>query len=215
MSPLQATGGSFTGIVLAAGSSRRMGRPKQLLPFAGRPLLQHVVDAAAGAGLAELIVVLGHAAEDVRRAVTLPPRGRFVVNESWSEGQSSSLACGLASASADAAAAVVLLGDQPQVTSALVARMIAAFCAGETPAVRPAWRTADGEVRPGHPVVLARTLWSAVSALDGDHGARALFAAHPECLHEIVLMGEPLHDVDDLDDYRRVLDAAAPASTGG
>jgi molybdenum cofactor cytidylyltransferase len=191
-----------------------MGRPKQVLPLAGRPLLQHVVDAAAGAGLAEIIVVLGHAADEVRRAVTLPSRGRFVVNDDWMEGQSASLACGLASASTDAAAAVVLLGDQPHVTSALVDRMIAAFCVADTPAVRPTWRGADGALLPGHPVVLARSLWRAVSALDGDRGARALFAEHPDWLSDVAVAGAPLPDVDDLDDYLRLADGAATA-TGG
>jgi molybdenum cofactor cytidylyltransferase len=202
-------------IVLAAGSSRRMGRPKQLLPLAGRPLLQHVLDAAAGAAIAEIVLVLGHEADAVRRAVRLPPHARIVVNAAHAAGQSTSLACGLAAAGDDAAAAVVLLGDQPQVTSALIDVVVAAFQSGTAPAVRPVWRDAGGAERPGHPVVLARRVWPAVAALTGDHGARALFATHPEWVCALPMAGDPPDDVDDLAGYQRVVDAANAASTGG
>ena len=66
-------------LVLAAGSGSRMGSPKQLLPLDGRPMLQHVVDAAAVAGLPDLVLVLGHAAEQVAAALVLPPRARTAI----------------------------------------------------------------------------------------------------------------------------------------
>ena len=205
----------LVGIILAAGASRRMGRPKQLLALAGRPLLQHVVDAANGSVLTELVLVLGHAATEIRVALVVPPRCRVVVNPDHAAGQSTSLASGLAAVDAGAAAVVVLLGDQPGVTSALVDRVGERFLTGDAPAVRPVWRTAGGVPRPGHPVVLARRLWPALAGLAGDQGARVLFDAHPEWMCELEIAGDPPPDVDDLDDYRRVLGASAVAPTGG
>jgi molybdenum cofactor cytidylyltransferase len=202
------------GIVLAAGRATRMGRPKQLLPLAGRPLLQHVLDAAAGAALGEILLVLGYEADAVAAAVRLPVRARIVRNPAYGDGQSTSLACGLAAAPRDAAAAAVVLGDQPGVTSAMIDAVVADFAAGGARAVRAVWRTADGRMHPGHPVVLGRAAWPALATLRGDHGARALFDAHPEWVRPVAMTGMPPADVDDDEDYRRACDAFAATSAG-
>ena len=80
----------IAGVVLAAGTSSRLGRPKQLLPLQGKPLTQHVIDATIAAGLDEVVVVLGHAAEEVEAGLELPPPARAVVNPDYEAGQSSS-----------------------------------------------------------------------------------------------------------------------------
>jgi molybdenum cofactor cytidylyltransferase len=190
-------------IVLAAGSSRRMGRPKLLLPLAGRPLLQHALDAAAGAAVGEIVLVLGHEAEAIRAAIMLPPNTCVVINAEHQAGQSTSLARGLTAVNDDAGAVVVLLGDQPRVTSALIDQVLSAYVTGTTAIVRPVWRDADGGHRPGHPVVLARTVWPAVALLSGDRGARTLFATHPEWVQELPMAGDPPADIDDHEDYQR------------
>lgn len=202
-------GGLLCGVVLAAGASTRMGRAKQLLPLRGRPLLQHVLDAAAAAGLDEIVLVLGPRAAEIGPALTLPRDRvvRVVDDPLCASGQAASLRAGLQAADPRAAAAVVLLGDQPGVTAALIERVVAAFREGGAPAARPVYAAAGGARTPGHPVVLARRLWPALATLHGDEGARALLAAHPEWLFEVEIEGEPPADVDTHDDYRRALEA--------
>jgi CTP:molybdopterin cytidylyltransferase MocA len=202
----------LSAVVLAAGGSTRMGRPKQLLPLVGRPLLQHVLDNAAVAGLDEIVLVLGHAAEDVRAGLRLPTRVpvRVVVNEGWEAGLSTSLCAGLHAADARAAAAVVLLGDQPGVTALLVAHVTEAFLESGRLATRPIWRGVRGRV-PGHPVVLSRDTWAAMDALRGEEGARAVLEAHPDWLFEVPIAGAPPPDIDDAEDYRQALAAAGGA----
>jgi len=94
-------GGSFlSGVVLAAGASTRMGRPKQLLPVGDRCLLRRVIDAALASRLDEVIVVLGHRADEIGSALALDAvgRARVVVNSEHADGQSTSLRCGLRAA---------------------------------------------------------------------------------------------------------------------
>lgn len=194
---------AVAGVVLAAGASRRMGRPKQLLPLRGRPVLQHAIDAATTSRLGEIVLVLGHEADAIRGAVTLPARARVVVNPAWADGQGGSLACGLAAIAGDAPAAAVLLGDQPDVDATIIDAVLAAFRPDEDTALRPVWRDAAGGAHPGHPVVLARHTWAELATLDGDRGARELFRRHPDWVRELPMAGGPPADIDDDADYRR------------
>lgn len=152
------------GLVLAAGEGRRFGGTKQLAPLRGRPLLEHAL--AAVAALSPRVVVLGHDADAIRAAVDLHG-ARAVVCEGWREGQAASLRCGVA-ALGDVDAAVVLLGDMPDVTPGAVAAVVAAAGHAED-AVRG---TYDGVA--GHPVLLRRPLLDRVGELRGDVGFRSL-----------------------------------------
>jgi molybdenum cofactor cytidylyltransferase len=202
----------ISGIVLAAGSSERMGTPKQLLALGDRCLLQHVVDAALSSQLDEIVVVLGHRADEVRAALAPRPeaRLRIAVNSRWAEGQSSSLRCGLEAADERCVAAAVLLGDQPGVRPAVIDQMIDVFRDSAAAAVRPVYPAVAGA--PGHPVLLARRIWPEVFALTGDAGARSLFAEHPGWLLTIPLPGKPPADVDTPEDHRRVSRAYGPSA---
>ena len=191
---------SVVALVLAAGAGPRMGRPKQLLPLGGRPMLQHAVAAAAAGGLGELVVVLGHAAEEVVAALTLPPGARAVVNDRHSEGQATSLAAGLAAMPDDAGAALVLLGDQPEVRPDAIRAVVAARRPGGPPMLRAAYRG-----RPGHPVLLERVLWSDVAGLRGEGGGRVLAARDPRALGLVEVGGDPPEDVDTPEDHARLL----------
>lgn len=191
---------SVVALVLAAGAGVRMGRPKQLLPVGGRPMLQHAVDAAAAGGLGELVVVLGHAAGEVAAALTLPPGARTVVNDRHADGQATSLAAGLAAMPADAAAALVLLGDQPEVRPDAIRAVVAARRPGGPPMLRAAYRG-----RPGHPVLLERALWPAAMGLRGEGGGRVLAARDPGALALVEVGGDPPDDVDTPADHERLV----------
>jgi molybdenum cofactor cytidylyltransferase len=198
----------LSGIILAAGASTRIGRPKQLLPLDGRPVLQRVLDEAAASCLDEVIVVLGCRAPEIEAALHLPVARpvRVLVNPDHAAGQSTSLRVGLRAAQPQSVAAAILLADQPGVTAQLIDRLAAAFRAGHAPVVRPVYRDAAGRIVPGHPVFLARRLWADVETLRGDQGARALLAAHPDWVAEVLVEREPPADIDTWADYRRAVD---------
>jgi molybdenum cofactor cytidylyltransferase len=187
----------ISAIVLAAGAGRRFGGTKQVARVRGKPLAQHAVDAAAEAGLGEVIVVLGHDAETVRAALHLPATGRCVVNPAHSTGMASSLAVGLEHADPASDAAIVLLADQPGITGQHVRALVDAYEARRSPIVRLAFRSGPG------PSLIARELWPDVAALEGDVGARALIEARPELVEEVDLSGDAPTDVDVPEDLER------------
>jgi molybdenum cofactor cytidylyltransferase len=153
------------GLVLAAGAATRFGSPKQLADLQGRPLLEHALRTMSLAPVDRAVVVLGAEAEEVIRVVGL--HGLVpIVCARWEEGQSASLACGLATL-ADCEAVVVTLGDQPRLPPEAIARVVAAR--GAAAAARA---TYGG--RPGHPVVLGHELFDRLRDVTGDHGARNL-----------------------------------------
>jgi molybdenum cofactor cytidylyltransferase len=189
----------IAGLILAAGTSSRLGRPKQLLPLGDRTVLQHVVDAAAAADLDDIIVVLGHRAAEVEASIRLPRRGRVVVNPEFGSGQASSLGAGLRALGEDTRAAMVLLGDQPGVTLEAIGAVAAAYRRTGGPVVQASYRG-----RPGHPVLLDRGVWAEVEAVSGDVGARDLLAEHPEWVVPAVVPGDPPPDLDTWQDYQRL-----------
>ncbi|HEU4898052.1 MAG TPA: nucleotidyltransferase family protein [Actinomycetota bacterium] len=172
-------GGRVLGVVLAAGGSTRMGRPKQLAELDGRPLLAHVLTAVGAAPVDRVVVTLGGAASEVLDRVDLG-RAEPLVVERWAEGMGHVLASALAQAGDDWAAVVVLLGDQPLVTGPVVARLVEAWRAGAGPMV-----TATYGGRPGNPKLFDRQLLPDLLRLTGDTGARDLLAAHPDQVHRV------------------------------
>jgi molybdenum cofactor cytidylyltransferase len=186
------------GIVLAAGAGTRLGGavPKPLVAFRGRPLLSWPLAALAEGGVRERIVVLGAEAEAVAAGVELGDAS-VVVCEEWAEGLSASLRAGVAAAHARGAEAVVIvLADQPLLTGAAVARVVAARAPGELDAIRASYRGV-----PGHPTLLESSLFVAIGELRGDEGARELLriAGLVACDG----LGRP-DDVDTLEDLARL-----------
>jgi molybdenum cofactor cytidylyltransferase len=188
----------ITGIVLAAGTSSRFGRTKQLLELDGKPLVQHAVDAAAAGGLDEIVVVLGHDAERVRASLRLPPSGRTVLNPRYEAGQSTSLIAGLDAAGLESDAAVVLLADQPGITAEHLRALVDMFEAGRPLVVRLRFRDGPG------PALLSREIWDEARTLAGDTGAREIITAHPGWVQEIVVDSDAPADVDRPSDLDRL-----------
>ncbi len=186
----------ISAVVLSAGVGSRFGATKQLALVRGRPLVQHVVDAAARV-VDEIVVVLGHDAEAVRSALALPPTARTVVNPRYAEGQSTSLAAGLAACAEASAGAIVLLGDQPGIRAEHVRALADAFGDGGADALRLRFRDGPG------PALLPRATWAELSRLEGDVGARAWLEAHPDRVRWVEIDEDAPRDVDLPEDLER------------
>jgi molybdenum cofactor cytidylyltransferase len=184
----------ISGVVLAAGVGSRFGATKQLHPVGGRPLAQHAIDALSGADVDEVLVITGHDAERVEGSLSLPPAGRFVRNPAFRDGQATSLAAAFHDIDDASEASVVLMADQPGVTSEDVRVLIGRFRATRAQIVRI--RYADG---PG-PALLSREIYAEAGHLHGDVGARLLMASHPEWVEEVEVDRPAPRDVDTPDD---------------
>jgi molybdenum cofactor cytidylyltransferase len=161
--------GRIAGVILAAGGSRRLGQPKQLIEWNGRPLIWHAVQAGRAAGLWPLIVVVGSGAEGVRRALQ-GEAVTFVENPAWEAGLSTSVRAGVEAVEGTVEAIAFLLADMPQVTPQLVKALVDEHRRTLTPLVAP---RAGG--RWANPVLFDRLTFLDLKSLWGDRGGRVLF----------------------------------------
>ena len=193
-----------TGLVLGAGGSQRLGRPKQLLPYRDGTLLGHVVDVARACRFDQLLVALGGAADEVAEEVDLEG-AEVVVNDAYGEGCSSSIAAALRAVDPRCDVLVLMLGDQPGVTTATVAALLA----GRADAPLAVCRYEDGR---GHPIAFARSTFGALADLHGDKGVWRLLDHQAADVTEVRIDGAIPLDVDTEEDYAAVLASArAPA----
>lgn len=194
-------------VVLAAGAGSRFGGGKLLAPLDGRPVLQHVLDAIAAAGIRDVVVVLGADAAALEGAIAWR-RERRIVNDRPDDGLGSSLRLGVeavATASPPADAVLVALGDQPRVRPAVIGSLLAAADeVGRT--ARPgtgrsvvAPRYADDPGR--NPVLVRREAWHLFEEVAGDRGLGPLLERRPELVREVRVAGEN-PDVDTPDQLR-------------
>jgi molybdenum cofactor cytidylyltransferase len=192
-------------LLLAAGGSTRMGRPKQLLEYHGRPLLRHSVEQALGSHCRPVVVVLGADAEACRAAIQGLPV-ETVLNEEWMQGMGSSIRAGVAALTARATgpepeAVVIALCDQPLISSAFFDRLAQLHRDEQAPMV-----AASYDDRPGVPALFARALFPRLAAIEVQAGAKALLhAAGGELL--TIPAPQAAMDIDTPDDYARLLRA--------
>jgi len=184
------------GLVLAAGGSKRLGRPKQLLPFGTATLLDHTVATARGCAFDQLLVAVGGAADSVREQVDLSGAD-VVVNEGYGAGCSSSIAAAMDALDPRARLLVLLLGDQPGVTSGTVSALLA----GRGDADLAVCRYDDGL---GHPFCFSRRLFETLRGLHGDKAVWKLVAAGGDDVARVPVVGPVPIDVDTWSDYEAV-----------
>lgn len=188
----------ISAIVLAAGRSTRMGRNKLVLPMGGEPVLQRVLDALKESRIDETVVVLGSGEEEVRRTVDLDGT-KVVVNPHYAEGMSTSIRAGLAGVNPSTDAAVMVLGDQPFLTPALLDRLIGAFLREKAPVVVPV-----SLGKRGNPVLFARSVFPEVMRVSGDRGAKKVVEAlGTKALEVKVKDPKEVLDIDTPSDYKR------------
>jgi molybdenum cofactor cytidylyltransferase len=188
------------GLILAAGESSRMGRDKALLTFRGKTFLETIAATLREAGIGRIAVVLGHHAEEIRRAVQL--RGvEVVINAAYRLGQTSSLQAGLRALEApDLEAVVLCLVDHPSVSAATVRRLIETFRTSAAPVVIP---THQGQH--GHPVVISRALFAELLSLGPADGANTVIRRHHDAAQFLEVDDSGiLLDVDDDEIYRQL-----------
>ncbi len=190
-----------TGLVLGAGGSKRLGRPKQLLAYGDDTLLGHVVGVARSCEFHQVVVALGGSSDEVRAKVDLAGAD-VVVNDAYGAGCSSSIAAALGIVDPRCDVMVLMLGDQPGVTAETVASLLAAR--GDAPLA--VCRYDDGS---GHPIAFARSVFDALADLHGDKGVWRLLDQRAEEVALVPIAGQIPLDVDTPEDYRAVL-ASAP-----
>ncbi len=198
-------------IVLAAGQATRMGTSKLGMRLGGKSLLRRVVEAALAAPVEEVVVVLGQGAAELRQELPDEQRVRAVYNPDFALGQSASLKAGINALAVHTQAAVMLLGDQPLISTEAVTALVAAFRRQRPRLAQTFYRLPRPQAEPGlpettsrqagHPVLFSRELFAELLRVTGDQGGRVLLARHGEELLAVNLDLEPPVDIDTMEDY--------------
>ena len=187
---------STAALILAAGASRRLGRPKQLETWGDTNLLGHVVALARTFPVDEIWVVLGYEWERILAGTDLEDVG-VIENPEWEEGIASSIRVGLDALNrlSRCDQALITVGDQPESSLEVVEALIESHARAGMPATIPKYRYSLG-----NPVIVDRSLWPRVMSLEGDEGAQRLWQAHPEWVNKVYFPDAPPRDVDTEED---------------
>jgi molybdenum cofactor cytidylyltransferase len=192
------------GIILAAGMSRRLGRPKQLVHVGGRFLLHWAIEAALRSRLERVVLVLGHEAPRILETLgsfLRDPRFGTVINERYGEGMAQSLRTGLLAVKEAFPSAMFLLGDQPLVDAPTIDLLLVRFRTSRRDICVPVHQG-----QRGHPVLFSEAMYDSILALKGDVGARELIRANPDRVLLVELEGpQGFLDVDTAGDLDRLV----------
>jgi len=189
------------GIVLAAGRSERLGRPKQFVMLGDKPVIRHVCENAVASELDRIVVVVGHRAEDVTEAIGKEfcdgDRLRTVYNPHYRSGMGRSLQMGLSQVQELYLSVMILLGDQPFVTPALINHLLRRFYSSGKDICIPVHKG-----RRGNPVILGCRFYNDIMKIKGDRGARDIVRDNSNAV-ETVEIGDERYfmDVDTCEDY--------------
>lgn len=183
-------------IVMAAGESKRMGVPKQLMPIDGTTMLGKVLDVLSRSRAEEIIVVAGHRAGEVAKSISGRPV-KVAFNRHYEKGMSTSIRAGLSQTSHKARGFMIVLGDQPFVDVEIIDSLIQAFACHSNGIVVPVY-----EGKRGHPVIFSAKYKRELTSLKGDVGARSIIADHKEEVFEVFVNSRTIiDDIDTIDDY--------------
>ena len=188
----------IAGIVLAAGLSLRMGQPKLLLDWGGKPVVRRAVERVKAGGMDEIVIVLGHEGQAIREALKGLPV-RFVENPEPEAGQASSIACGVSALGPAAGAALIALGDQPALPPEVIPRLLQTFHETGKAIVAPLYRGVQG-----NPVLFAAAVFPELRALTGDRGARSVVEKDPARVALVSFDLAMPADLDTFEDYERL-----------
>ncbi len=194
-----ATYENVAGIILAAGESKRFGKPKQLLDWNGKPFVKQVAETALNAGLRPVVVVTGAHAEEVENALA-GLDVKLVRNEAWKSGQASSIVAGVQSLPKNIGASLFLLADQPQIGVEVMHALREVHAQRLSPIIAPLVM----EERRANPVLLDRVTFPDLLALTGDVGGRAIFDKY-KVEYLPWYNSDLLLDVDYPQDYERLM----------
>ncbi len=187
---------SVTGLILAAGKSERMGKPKALLRIFDRTFLEHIVAAVEQSRLQDVKIVLGHQSEDILRV--LPSlRERTLINAKYESGQLSSIQCGIRSVSQISDGVMVFLIDNPVVYPDLINSLLSSFDESSAPLVIPSFQN-----RRGHPMIFGRELFEELLGGSWKEGAATVVQNHQADIRYLTVdNADVLIDIDTPDDY--------------
>ena len=187
----------MSSILLAAGESKRMGKPKELMPFGQSSIVEQTIDNLLGSAVNEVIVVIGHRAEEVIRLIATRPV-KLAVNPNYKQGMSTSIIAGLNLVDSQAQAVMLALGDQPAIDSQTINRLIKAFYTHDKGIAIPTYQG-----RRGHPIIFAVKYKEKLLELKGDIGGRQIVKDHPDDILEVAVNSESiLTDIDTISDYQ-------------
>lgn len=191
----------ITAIVLAAGESKRMGRPKMLLSYGKKTIIETVIDNIIQSKVDKVLVVLGSDRKKIERKIKDYPDIKIAFNPDYSKGMLSSVQTGFQSLARGTQGVMVLLGDQPSISTAVINNIIDAFKTQKKGIILPVYKKDRG-----HPVLIDIKYRREVEKLSPEVGLRGLVYGHPEDILEVAV-GDPeiLQDIDDVEDYRREL----------
>ncbi|RJR16884.1 MAG: nucleotidyltransferase family protein [Desulfobacteraceae bacterium] len=198
---------AVAGIVLAAGASSRMGSPKQLLGFGKTTLLGRVLNEALSSELDSVVVVLGYMAEEIAASLedlASNPRLSVLLNKDYEKGLSSSIKAGLAFVERDYDHVMILLADMPFISRSIINRLISNYMVSGLPL-----GAVNAGGRRSHPVILSRCLYPEIARLEGDKGARGIFAFYKDrvCMVDTDTPFED-RDIDTPSEYEALIKVA-------
>jgi molybdenum cofactor cytidylyltransferase len=190
----------ISAIVLAAGESKRMGRPKMLLPWGKSTVLQTVITTLQAARVEDILVVTGGAHNQVEALVG--PAVQTVFNENYAQGEMlSSIQAGLRVKMRGAQAVLIALGDQPQLRAETVEKILDEYQKDNPSLIVPSYK-----MRRGHPWLIAQELWNEILEMQAPESARVFLNRHAKDIHYIPLdTPTVLQDLDTPEDYSRSL----------